>query len=79
MLVTSVSQQFSYMLLRSFLSFCHRVDLANIATSVIMSVTGAAPFNGASDQSLSVAYISAFILVFLVNFSFLYWHGGHCI
>jgi cytochrome b subunit of formate dehydrogenase len=42
--------------------------LADVATSVIMSVTGAAPFNGASDQSLSVAYISAFILVFLVNF-----------
>lgn len=33
-----------------------------------MSVTGAAPFNGTSDQNLSVAYISAFILVFLVIF-----------
>ena len=43
---------------------------ANVATAVIMSVTGAAPFNGSSDQNLSVAYISAFILVFLVSFSF---------
>ena len=41
---------------------------AIVATSVILSVTGAAPFNGTSDQNLSVAYISAFILVFLVNF-----------
>jgi auxin efflux carrier family protein len=46
-------------------------DFANVATSVIMSVTGAAPFNGTSDQNLSVAYISAFILVFLVNFFFI--------
>ena len=43
---------------------------ANVATSVIMSVTGAAPFNGTSDQNLSVAYISAFVLVFLVKFFF---------
>jgi hypothetical protein len=41
--------------------------LANIATSVIMSVTGAAPFNGASDQGLGVAYISVFLLVFLLH------------
>jgi len=41
-----------------------------LATSVVMGVTGAAPFNGASDQSLSVAYTSAFILVFLVIFFF---------
>jgi hypothetical protein len=40
---------------------------ANVATAVILSVTGAAPFNGSSDQNLSVAYISAFILVFLVK------------
>jgi hypothetical protein len=50
--------------------FWHWFDFANVATSVIMSVTGAAPFNGTSDQNLSVAYISAFILVFLVNFYF---------
>jgi auxin efflux carrier family protein len=35
-----------------------------------MSVTGAAPFNGASDQGLGVAYISVFLLVFLVISSF---------
>ena len=52
------------------LSWCSFFLLANVATSVVMSVTGAAPFNGASDQSLSVAYISAFILVFLVNLLF---------
>ena len=50
-------------------SFCW-FAFANVATAVIMSVTGAAPFNGTSDQNLSVAYISAFILVFLVNFFF---------
>jgi len=37
-----------------------------IATAVIMSVTGATPFQGTNDQNLSVAYISAFILVFMV-------------
>lgn len=36
------------------------------ATAVIMSVCGAAPFNGVKDQTLAVAYISAFLLVFLV-------------
>ena len=51
-------------------SFFLLVAFANVATAVIMSVTGAAPFNGSSDQNLSVAYISAFILVFLVSFSF---------
>lgn len=37
------------------------------ATSVIMSITGAAPFNSEKDQTLAVAYISAFILVFMVS------------
>jgi hypothetical protein len=32
-----------------------------------MSITGAAPFNAATDRDLSVAYISAFILVFMVG------------
>ena len=50
--------------------FFYWFGFANVATSVIMSVTGAAPFNGTSDQNLSVAYISAFVLVFLVNFLF---------
>lgn len=44
------------------------VDFVHIATSVIMSVTGAAPFMGIEDQTLAVAYISAFILVFMVIF-----------
>lgn len=43
------------------------VDQSFSATSVIMSIAGAAPFNGTSDQTLSVAYISAFILVFFVS------------
>lgn len=38
-----------------------------LATAVIMSITGAAPFQGIEDQNLAVAYISAFILVFLVR------------
>ena len=61
--VISVSEYISDTPWRSF-------SLANVATAVIMSVTGAAPFNGTSDQNLSVAYISAFILVFLVIFFF---------
>ena len=44
------------------------VDFVNIATSVVMSVTGAAPFTGIEDQTLAVAYISAFILVAMVRF-----------
>lgn len=43
----------------------------HIATSVIMSLTGAAPFQGVEDQNLAVAYISAFILVFMVRRHFL--------
>ena len=48
----------------------HRIDSdQNLsATAVIMSITGAAPFNPSTDQNLSVAYISAFILVFVVSF-----------
>jgi len=43
-------------------------------TSVIMSITGATPFSGTSDQTLAVAYVSAFILVFFVSFTDpLYW------
>ena len=38
------------------------------ATSVILSICGSAPFNGTEDQNLSVAYISAFNLVFMVCF-----------
>ncbi|KAF7419569.1 Protein M3 [Pleurotus ostreatus] len=49
-------------------------NYGDIPTSVLMSITGAAPFNGSSDQTLSVAYVSAFILVFMVT---LFPCGGH--
>ncbi|KAF7983571.1 hypothetical protein HWV62_21168 [Athelia sp. TMB] len=49
-------------------------NYGDIPTSVIMSITGAAPFNGTADQTLSVAYISAFILVFFMT---LFPLGGH--
>ncbi|KAG5646033.1 hypothetical protein DXG03_004635 [Asterophora parasitica] len=49
-------------------------NVGDIPTSVIVSVTGAAPFNAATDQNLSVAYISVFILVFLLT---LFPAGGH--
>ncbi|TFK33761.1 auxin efflux carrier [Crucibulum laeve] len=49
-------------------------NVGDIPTSVIMSITAAAPFNGTSDQNLAVAYISAFILVFMVT---LFPLGGH--
>lgn len=37
------------------------------ATAVILSIAGSAPFNGTSDQTLAVAYISVFILIFTVS------------
>ncbi|KJA26345.1 hypothetical protein HYPSUDRAFT_36646 [Hypholoma sublateritium FD-334 SS-4] len=49
-------------------------NVGDIPTAVIMSITGAAPFQGIQDQNLAVAYISAFILVFLVT---LFPFGGH--
>ncbi|CAA7268203.1 unnamed protein product [Cyclocybe aegerita] len=49
-------------------------NVGDIPTSVVMSVTGAAPFHGVTDQNLAIAYISAFILVFLVT---LFPLGGH--
>lgn len=42
-------------------------NYGDIPTSVVMSITGAAPFSGTTDQTLSVAYVSAFILVFMVR------------
>ncbi|KAF7304414.1 Auxin efflux carrier transmembrane protein [Mycena chlorophos] len=39
----------------------------DIPTAVVMSITAAAPFNGEADQTLSVAYIAGFILVFMVR------------
>ncbi|KAF8167301.1 auxin efflux carrier transmembrane protein [Crassisporium funariophilum] len=49
-------------------------NVGDIPTSVIMSVTGSLPFRGMEDQNLSVAYISAFILVFVVT---LFPFGAH--
>lgn len=49
-------------------------NVGDVPTSVVMGITGAAPFNGTSDQNLSVAYISAFMLVFFVT---LFPCGGH--
>ncbi|KAF9023594.1 auxin efflux carrier [Hymenopellis radicata] len=43
-------------------------NYGDIPIAVITSITSAAPFNGSSDQDLSVAYISAFILFYLVTF-----------
>jgi len=43
------------------------IYLSKIATAVALSVTTSPPFNGTSDQNLSIAYISAFILVFVVS------------
>lgn len=42
-------------------------NVGDIPISVIMSVTGTAPFKGLEDQNLSVAYISVFLLVFIVT------------
>lgn len=39
----------------------------DLATSVVLSLTAAAPFNGTADQNLAVAYIGVFTLVFLVR------------
>ncbi|PPR03677.1 hypothetical protein CVT24_007798 [Panaeolus cyanescens] len=49
-------------------------NVGDIPNAVVMSVTGAAPFTPNTDQNLSVAYISAFILVFMVT---LFPFGGH--
>ncbi|KAF9457144.1 auxin efflux carrier transmembrane protein [Collybia nuda] len=42
-------------------------NVGDIPTSVIMSITGASPFDSEKDQTLAVAYISAFILVFMIT------------
>ncbi|TFY76519.1 hypothetical protein EWM64_g7491 [Hericium alpestre] len=49
-------------------------NVGDIPTSVIMSITASAPFSGAQDQNLAVAYIAAFILVFFIT---LFPMGGH--
>lgn len=42
-------------------------NVGDIPTSVVMSITAVAPFGGASDQTLSVAYLSVFLLVFFLS------------
>ncbi|THV01915.1 hypothetical protein K435DRAFT_654419 [Dendrothele bispora CBS 962.96] len=42
-------------------------NVGDIPTAVVMSITGSAPFNPDRDQDLSVAYISVFILVYMIT------------
>ncbi len=50
-----------------FFSSRVRPDNRLTATAVIMSITASSPFLGESDQNLSVAYISALILYYMVS------------
>ncbi|KAF9043846.1 auxin efflux carrier [Hymenopellis radicata] len=43
-------------------------NYGDIPIAVVTSITSAAPFNGSTDQDLSVAYISAFLLFSIVTF-----------
>ena len=43
------------------------LTILSVATSVILSVTGSAPFRGSKDQDLAIAYMSVFVLVFMVR------------
>lgn len=61
-----VSRNALYVVLRFRATFS-RPTLS--ATSVILSITGSAPFNGTQDQNISVAYVSVFILAFCVSSS----------
>ncbi|KAF7368800.1 Auxin efflux carrier [Mycena venus] len=49
-------------------------NYGDIPTSIAISIAGAAPFNGSSDQTLSVAYISGLSLFYMITFFPL---GGH--
>ncbi|KAF7325024.1 Auxin efflux carrier transmembrane protein [Mycena kentingensis (nom. inval.)] len=40
----------------------------DIPNAVVMSITGAAPFNGTTDQNLGVAYVAGFIMVYMLTF-----------
>ncbi|KAF5368909.1 hypothetical protein D9758_003080 [Tetrapyrgos nigripes] len=42
-------------------------NVGDIPTSVVMSLTASAPFNPKTDQNLAVAYISVFILVYMLT------------
>ncbi|TFK61669.1 hypothetical protein BDN72DRAFT_804828 [Pluteus cervinus] len=39
----------------------------DLPTAFIMSITGSAPFNPSTDQTVAVAYIAAFLLVFMIS------------
>ncbi|KIY43446.1 auxin efflux carrier [Fistulina hepatica ATCC 64428] len=49
-------------------------NVGDIPTSVVMSITASSPFNGSTDPALSVAYVAAFTLVFMIS---LFPLGGH--
>ncbi|KAJ7286529.1 hypothetical protein C8J57DRAFT_1497178 [Mycena rebaudengoi] len=49
-------------------------NYGDISTPIAMSIMGAAPFNGAGDQALSVAYISAMSFYYMIT---LFPLGGH--
>jgi auxin efflux carrier family protein len=53
-------------------------NYGDVPTAVIMSITAAAPFNGTEDQNLAVAYIAAFVLVFMVGVSPDFLSDGFC-
>ncbi|KAL5495893.1 ECM3_2 [Sanghuangporus weigelae] len=42
-------------------------NVGDVPTAVIMSITGSAPFNGSTDQTVAVAYLAAFIIVFFIT------------
>ncbi|KAJ7806028.1 auxin efflux carrier transmembrane protein [Mycena olivaceomarginata] len=42
--------------------------VGDIPTAVVLSIMGAAPFNGSADQTLSVGYISGFLFVGVITF-----------
>lgn len=46
-----------------------------IATAVVMSLMASAPFNGTEDENLAVAYLSVFVLVYIVRPIFV-WRCG---
>ncbi|KAJ7435271.1 auxin efflux carrier transmembrane protein [Mycena latifolia] len=43
-------------------------NVGDIPTAVVLSIMGAAPFNGSADQTLSVGYIAGFIFVSVITF-----------
>ncbi|KAF7342249.1 Auxin efflux carrier [Mycena venus] len=43
-------------------------NVGDIPTAVVLSIMGAAPFNGSADQTLSVGYISGFLFVSMITF-----------